>query len=283
MILFKKIPFQFKMRNIMMLDVEVEEDGQKLDAVVYLSKNTYDQCVRLHSRFDGEVGFLSRNVGVDCTEGTVTKWFADNAPEPLNMLAPFLGILANKHDIEEGNMEQMLGYLHILSQMINFDGYVLMPQQARADMTVGKAVLRSYKESWDDLERDLLDLVPNRQVEELKELLSSLSIGVMAVGEVQSASKEGDYKHPKIEDVEDPFSVEVESDEDWTAMMDEIFEKAEAAAKAELAADDKLPESVTSVVPSTVPVSQDMSDKEKREEEIKKENDAIADEMSRFV
>ena len=275
MILFKRTPFQCKMKNVMMLDVDlkrsVDENDVDDESVVYVSKNTYDQCVRLHGRFEGEIGYMCRNFGVEYGDGTVVDFFYNNAPEPLNILAPFLGELVKAgHKIEADDIETMLGYLHIMSQIINFDSYTLMPVDARADVTVGNAVLKSYKESWEDLTESLMDRIPPA----LQPV--GAYIGAPQIVNQQMFMQPAETK-PVQADLHDAAVLEddFESEDDFVAMMDALLEQATAEAEEET----KTPEAK---VPET-PVSTASSDVEKREEVYKEENDKIADAMAKYI
>lgn len=281
MILYKKTPFPFKMKNIMMLDVSIptiDEEGEgNNECVVYVSKNTYDQCVRLHGRLEGELGLICRLMSVDYGEDTVVNWFHKNAPEPVNMLAPFLGLLQKKHEIEKDNIEQMFGYLHILSQIINFDNYTLMPAEARADISVGNAVLKSYKESWSDLEQSLVDRIPVS--------LMPASVGQQTVQymsspvDTQSTSENNVDLHNSALFDDDS----VESEDDFVAMMNALVEQATAEAEAETSK----PQSVeTTTSTSTISSSANVmssADAEQKEAAIKAENERIADQMKKYI
>lgn len=279
MILFKKTPFQFKMKNIMMLDVSLpttdEEGSGNNECVVYVSKNTYDQCVRLHGRLEGELGLICRLMSVDYGEDTVVNWFHRNAPEPVNMLAPFLGLLQKKHEIEKDNIEQMFGYLHILSQIINFDNYTLMPAEARADISVGNAVLKSYKESWSDLEQSLEDRIPVS--------LMPTSVGQQPVQymstpvNVQSTSESNVDLHNSALFDDDS----VESEDDFVAMMNALVEQATAEAEAETSKPQSVEESTSTISSSANVMSS--ADAEQKEAAIKAENERIADQMKKYV
>lgn len=282
MILFRRTPFQCKMKNVMMLDVElkkpIEENDVDDESVVYVSKNTYDQCVRMHGRFEGEIGYMCRNLGVEYGEGTPVDYFYNNAPEPINILAPFIGVLVKAgHKADE--IEDMFGYLHIMSQIINFDSYMLMPADARADVTIGNAVLKSYEESWEDLESSLMDRVPqglyvgNTQMVPMGYGTAPTSVqpNGYQVATVQNASDEGVDLHDSAAPEEDS-----ESEDDFIAQMNALLAQAEKEAKEELA------EKAKEETPKA-PIVTEQSDTEAREQEYKEENDKIADAFAKYI
>lgn len=282
MILFRRTPFQCKMKNVMMLDVElkksIEENDVDDESVVYVSKNTYDQCVRMHGRFEGEIGYMCRNLGVEYGEGTPVDYFYNNAPEPINILAPFIGVLVKAgHKVDE--IEDMFGYLHIMSQIINFDSYMLMQADARADVTIGNAVLKSYKESWEDLESSLMERVPqglyvgNTQMVPMGYGTAPTNVqpNGYQVATVQNASDEGVDLHDAAAPEEDS-----ESEDDFIAQMNALLAQAEKEAKEELA------EKAKEETPKA-PIVTEQSDADAREQEYKEENDKIADAFAKYI
>lgn len=275
MILYKENPIPFKLKNIMMLDVPASDVEGDKEPVVYVSKNTYDQCVRMYARLDGEIGYVCRVVGVDYAEGTVVDWYHKNAPTPVNILAPFIGVLIKDGaQIEIGEMEKCFGYLHILSQLCNFDAYTQVNADIRADLTVGKSVLNSYKESWEDLEQSLYDRVPVALMP--TQVVAGTMVATQATESVTAAVD------PNI----DLFDEEAEiSEEDWVAQMDALLAQAEAETAAEEAAAGKEPEKEIVTSPANIVGStQGMSEDEvAQEQSYANENAQIANMFSKFV
>lgn len=286
MILYKKTPIPFKMKNVMMLDVDVKtEDGKDSDSVVYVSKNTYDQCVRMHSRFEGELNPICRFLGVDRSVTSNVDWFFNNMPEPLNILAPFIGILEKSHSIEAENAEQMLGYLHILSQMINFDGYSLVSQEVRADVSVGNAVLKSYKESWSDIETSLEDIAVPALNDALLARLQLTSGAVVPAAATQTNTTSTEESSVDV-DLENAalFDEEFESEDDFVKAMNALVEQAAAEAEAETKALNKS-NTTTSATSATASVTQPEmdSDKVQRELEMDAKVESVMDSLAAYV
>lgn len=154
MILYRKEPYPLQMKNIMMLD-DISTGG-----VVYVDKLTYDQAVMLYGRHEGDVNAVMRVIKpVDDSWKDVPglyelmKKFKEEAPEPLNMLAPFLTMLGKNKGIEfdPENMEMAYGILHQMSQQIDFNGASLIPANMRAGVTIPTYLLKNYQQSWDSL------------------------------------------------------------------------------------------------------------------------------------
>ena len=155
MILYKKEPYRLQMKNIMLLD-DIKTGG-----VVYVNKNTYDQALLLHNRFDGNVDRVLATLKNSKTEiyitipGLITlvENMGKSMPEPLNILAPFLILAAQNKGInwDGEDIELAYGILHQYSQLVDFNAITLVPAEVRTNITIPTGILTKYKESWDDL------------------------------------------------------------------------------------------------------------------------------------
>lgn len=145
MILFKDKNINMLQQNVIVLEFE-EEKG-----FAYLAKSTYDQAILLHDRFDGEIGLLKKILNVGDNHKDAVSYFYVTAPEPLNILAPFLGLI--KEEVELTNdIELLCGALHQLSMAIDFNIFVKVPEDIRKDVNFSKSVIMKYKQSWKDTE-----------------------------------------------------------------------------------------------------------------------------------
>lgn len=151
MILFRKEPITIPTKNMMILD------GSD-NSYVYVSKSTYDQAVKLHSRFSGSVTDIWKFITAGL-EGTnrpeiveAINKYSDLAPVPISTLGSFFILLKDNTNIDWANLteEEMYGYLHIMSQMLDFEAVTLVPSAVRATLSIPTLMLKSYKESWDD-------------------------------------------------------------------------------------------------------------------------------------
>lgn len=154
MILYRKEPVPLLMRNMMMLD-DVESGG-----VLYVSKATYDQAVLISSRFDGDcnaVWSTLKDSKVTYSEipgfMDFLKNYKEKAPEPLNILAGFLGLVAQTKgvDFKEMTLVDAYGFLHSISQMIDFNALSVVPKEVRAKVDIPKVILTSYELSWNEI------------------------------------------------------------------------------------------------------------------------------------
>lgn len=215
MIIFKEKAISVAQENCIMLEVG-EGNG-----FVYLSKSTYDQALLLNDRLEGELSYLKKVLIGDATKHeSAILYFYENAPEPLNILAPFLGLV--KADVElEKNIRSLCGVLHEMSMAIDFNEFSKVPASVRADVEFGKSAIKKYEQSWADMEVKLtvddIDL-ENISVEAvaniLAKILPSLNVGFNSQG---GSSVRGNYQSD--EDEEDDGDNDEDDDEDFFAQL----------------------------------------------------------------
>lgn len=160
MILYSKNPLPIQMRNVMLLD------DDSTGGVVYVSKATYDQATILWSRFEGNALTLLNILKVDTNKMKslpgrfeAVQSICGNAPKPLDILGPFVELfMENKNlDWENATMVDYYGWLHQVSQMIDFNAITLVPKEIAAKAEIPSTILKSYEESWRDLTDSLMD------------------------------------------------------------------------------------------------------------------------------
>lgn len=128
----------------------LEVDG----GFIYLSRNVYDQAVILNDRFENDYTIIRNMLGVSDLQNAAIEYFGEVAPEPLNILAPFLGLVT---DVElEQDIEELCGVLHQMAATINFCSFICVPKEVRADVSFTGNFIRKYKDSWDSIETKLI-------------------------------------------------------------------------------------------------------------------------------
>ena len=128
----------------------LEVDG----GFIYLSRNVYDQAVILNDRFENDYTIIRNMLGVSDLQNAAIEYFGEVAPEPLNILAPFLGLVT---DVElEQDIEELCGVLHQMAATINFCSFIRVPKEVRADVSFTGNFIRKYKDSWDSIETKLI-------------------------------------------------------------------------------------------------------------------------------
>lgn len=245
MILYtKEIPLILT-QNLILLDDPAE------NGYIFVSKATYDQALLLWGRFEGDVNALM----LFCKNDPDTwkdvpwirpamSWVKNNAPEPLNMLAPALKYAANLKDVKEEdiNAELIYGILHSISQTCDFNAMYTTPSEIRAKVSIPTAILMSYKASWENL---LAPLKVN--------LLSKLQEAIDAGDDVDDEEEERPRKKKKKaskrvieeeeeDDDEDEEDEDADEDEDGDEEDEEAYYArlmAESAAEVAEAAKEK--------------------------------------------
>lgn len=172
MILYRKEPIPLQMRNIMLLDDDTT------GGVVYVNKQTYDQALLLHGRFDGDPNRVINTIKGKGTETYVVnvelRGLVENMmkamPKPLNMLAPFIILATQNKNIEWKADDLIMGYgiLHQFSQLIDFNATTLVPAEVRNNLSLPTIILMQYEASWDELCSTLKDRVVNIKNDSVK-------------------------------------------------------------------------------------------------------------------
>lgn len=144
MILYKTKPLSIAQENTIMLETD---DGS---AFIYLSKSTYDQALLLSDRFEGELSYLKKTVlGGEGTNDDAIIYFFENAPEPINILAPYIGLI--KVDLPS-ELRELCGALHMISMSIDFNEFTKVPADVRKEVSFTKNTIRRFEQSWRDIE-----------------------------------------------------------------------------------------------------------------------------------
>lgn len=144
MILYKTKPLSIAQENTIMLETD---DGS---AFIYLSKSTYDQALLLSDRFEGELSYLKKTVlDGEGTNDEAILYFFENAPEPINILAPYIGLI--KVDLPS-DLRELCGALHMISMSIDFNEFTKVPAGVRKEVSFTKNTIRRFEQSWKDIE-----------------------------------------------------------------------------------------------------------------------------------
>ena len=147
MILFTENKLDVITKDLGMLDTESSYS-------IYVSLHTYREAVILSDRFEGELVGIKRILDTKDNRVDAVNFFFENAPEPLNILAAFLGLVDENIKLEM-NLEAMCGILHQMSMIIDFDNYVAVPIAVRKIVVFSKSMLNWWKESWSDLQKKI--------------------------------------------------------------------------------------------------------------------------------
>ena len=132
---------------------------------VYMSKDSYDQAIILNDRFEGDCSIIASRLDIGDRQAAAIEYFSETAPEPLNILAPYLAFVNEKLELP-CDFEFLCGALHQMSTVINFNEIVKVPKEVRANVDFTKAFIEKYKQSWETLEMKLI--VTDVDIREIK-------------------------------------------------------------------------------------------------------------------
>ena len=182
----------------------------------YLDSYMYTQAVILKERFNF-ASDLSEKLGLNNFNNVFvsTSTFKEQAPEELEMFAPFVGLIAKLTDTEITDIVKQCGYLHQLARFIDFAAYASAHPDIQKSIKKYMSNLGDYEESYNNIiAKYTMDSVEyeNVSIKAVKEILGELVVqggSALAVGtpqvEVAESGEEGSLKKPEI-DPNDPFA-----------------------------------------------------------------------------
>lgn len=152
MILLNEVPFNGILKGTMML---TDEEGNN----IFVSRSTYDQALRIAVKYDDSFENVQRdgfnegpdyqNDMYDCLIYKMGKLM----PYPINMLAPFIIILRDMNTeliTEDTTVIDLYGYLHVLSQSLDFYSYLLIDEKMRNNPRISTYLYKTYKDNWNE-------------------------------------------------------------------------------------------------------------------------------------
>lgn len=152
MILLNEVPFNGILKGTMML---TDEEGNN----IFVSRSTYDQALRIAVKYDDSFENVQRdgfNEGPDYQndmyDGLIYK-MGKLMPYPINMLAPFIIILRDMNTeliTEDTTVIDLYGYLHVLSQSLDFYSYLLIDEKMRNNPRISTYLYKTYKDNWNE-------------------------------------------------------------------------------------------------------------------------------------
>lgn len=121
---------------------------------IYCDLATYQQVVTLNVRFEGDVNALTSLLLATVNHKEAIDYWASVVPNPFNMLAPYLGLITDKMELEN-DIEELAGLLHTIGKSIDFAQFVAIPMAARVNVLFGKSSFLMVKEEIRDYKRTL--------------------------------------------------------------------------------------------------------------------------------
>lgn len=119
------------------------EDG----AYYYLHRSLYDQCVILRDQYIGLIPSFYKLLGFEGEHPKVCDTFMESVPEPLDILAPFLGIITDCEKLD--NIDDMCGAISSMSMSVDFRKMFKVPATVRASIKFSLSVREEYRVQWD--------------------------------------------------------------------------------------------------------------------------------------
>lgn len=121
---------------------------------IYCDLATYQQVVTLNVRFEGDVNALTSLLLATVNHKEAIDYWASVVSNPFNMLAPYIGLITDKMELEN-DIEELAGLLHTIGKSIDFAQFVAIPMAARVNVLFGKSSFLMVKEEIRDYKRTL--------------------------------------------------------------------------------------------------------------------------------
>lgn len=187
---------------------------------IYCDLATYQQIVTLNVRFEGDSKALAALLLPTVRHIEAINYWEQVVPSPFNMLAPYLGLITEKVQLNN-EIEELTSYLHTIGKSINFADFVAIPMPARVNVMFGKSSFLMMKEEIRDYKRTLrakekdeapddVIWVSNEEVgrvltmtKEILESMPGISFTTQQTQEIDSAAPTG-------------LDTEIDEDDDWS-------------------------------------------------------------------
>ena len=124
-----------------MICLESEDSG-----FFYIHRSLYDQAVLLHETYSKDRSSLKYQLcGKDYT---ACDFFFENAPEPINILGDFIGLLSVEPTSSD-DIELLCGILSVMSMNLSFRKILTVPASVRLQLRFSLSIENEYRQSWD--------------------------------------------------------------------------------------------------------------------------------------
>lgn len=151
MIFYSRQPVSLLQSNVILIEdsENLTGEAQEVSGYIVVSRSVYNTAVIFSDRFGDAPSLIERKISAKQHQKFV-DYFAENAPSPLHMLAPFLHLADTEVKMEK-DIKVLCGYLHIMSMAIDFNSYLSVPEEVRKGVEFTQGQLSTYKNSWEDL------------------------------------------------------------------------------------------------------------------------------------
>jgi len=112
----------------------------------YLHRDVYDQAVVLSDKHEQSPDELSALIGGNPVNMETVRWFGEQTPRPLHILAPFLQLIDGE---VEQDIEMACGVLHVITSMIQVRKWLTKPQEIRKSVSFSLTIKEEYELAWE--------------------------------------------------------------------------------------------------------------------------------------
>jgi hypothetical protein len=113
----------------------------------YVHRTVYDQAVILTDLFGASPDSL-RQLIMGETKQPAVEFYLKNAPEPINILGPFIDLVTGNGTIDS-DLEEISGVLHVMSMCINFRKILKVDAKLRQSVRFSLSIKGEYQILWD--------------------------------------------------------------------------------------------------------------------------------------
>ena len=133
---------------------------------LYVHRDVYDKAVILADRHT--LSDMMLIVEPEHNKAAI-DFFYENVPQPLHILAPFLGLVDGQL---EDDIEELIGAMHAITMVLDVRGYSKLRRELRKGVTLSLSVKEEYELAWERFfalsipyeERDILNIGTHQPV-----------------------------------------------------------------------------------------------------------------------
>lgn len=158
MLVFDKILLRTRRLNQIVVPVysDVNDPESDIEGYLYSDLNCYRHALTLSLRHEGNVDALYGLLRVNGVHKDLVDFYAKSVPEPFNMLAPFLGLIA-KDVVAMQDLESLTSRLFVIGRTISFSDFIAIPVEARMSVVFTRTSFMHMNEDIRDYKIGLFD------------------------------------------------------------------------------------------------------------------------------
>lgn len=119
---------------------------------ILANRNFYDAALILSDKYANRYDAYALEVGGNQNLPAI-KEFYETAPEPINFLAPFLGLInVDKANALSGDFEAQVGALCVIGMQLDMRNLLRMRREIRQSVNFSMSITEEYKKMWEQFE-----------------------------------------------------------------------------------------------------------------------------------